>query len=170
MLASFRYAWIINLLIFQIGWVICVVGGSLWAVFFTVPALAFHSRFYPEGSKDALGIALMLIIRLCHDNLLAASGILVFNDSVFSPLWLWCLWLLLGMTLKHSLAWVYSRPWVAAIGGAVSGPLAYVAGVALSDAQWGVPIMQASVIMAGVWLFILPLHRFLVHKVELLWH
>lgn len=164
-----QVSWLVNALIFQVGWFVCVLGGDLWAAIFTLSALVFHLRIFPEGLNDSPAIAIAVFLGLVHDNLLAYTGVLVFAESAhFSPVWLWCLWALLGMTLRHSLKWIYDRPLISAVAGAVSGPLAYAGGVALSNASLGLPLLQSLAIMATLWLFILPLHRLLEYRIDLL--
>ena len=45
-----------------------------------------------------------------------------------APFWMLALWIAFATTLNHSMRWLMHRPVVAAIGGAVFGPLAYLAG------------------------------------------
>lgn len=161
--------WLINALIFQVGWFVCVIGGDLWAGAFTFCALVFHFRVFPGGMNDGPAIAVAVFLGLVHDSLLAYTGVLVFaGEAPFPPVWLGCLWALLGMSLRHSLKWIYDRPWIAALAGAVSGPLAYAGGVALSEVDLGLPLLQSLAIMATLWFFILPLHHFLEHRIDLL--
>ena len=157
-----RNRWIANALIFQLGWFVCVLGGNLWAALFTVVALVVHVWLYGHSDKTTLTVC--LVLGWVHDNLLAGAGVFIFAGQGMSPVWLWCLWILMGTTLNHSLSWIYQRPWISAISGAVAGPLAYAGGIALSDAQWGVPLTQAFAIMAVIWLLVLPLIRFLVNR------
>ena len=159
-----RSRWLANALIFQLGWFICVMGGNIWAALFTAVALIIHVWMFGRADKTTLVVCLLL--GWVHDNLLAVAGVLVFAGQGWSPLWLSCLWILMGTTLNHSLAWIYQRPWISAITGAVAGPLAYAGGMALSDAQWGVPLVPAFAIMALIWLMVLPSIRFLVHRID----
>lgn len=153
---------LLNALIFQLGWFVCVLGGSIWALLFTLPVVALHLLKFPAGHKDGVALAVALALGLLHDNLLALIGVFVFaGETQVSPPWLWCLWLLMALTFNHSLQWIYSRPWIAAVGGAIFGPLAYSAGVALSDIEWGLSPAQSVVSLVIVWLFVLPLHRYL---------
>lgn len=163
-----RSLWLINALMFQLGWFVCVLGGSIWAVVFTVTALAVHWVLL-GGITDKITIGICLLVGWVHDSSLAAAGVMIFTDGdVVSPVWLWCLWILMGMTLNHSLSWVYRRPWISAVLGSISGPLAYAGGIALSDAEWGVPLPEAFAIMAPVWLLVLPSIRFIAHRIDLL--
>ncbi len=53
----------------------------------------------------------------------------------FAPLWVLALWVLLGTTLDVSLRWLRGRWWLAALLGAVTGPLAYLGGARLGALQ-----------------------------------
>ena len=159
---SALYLWIVNALAFQIGWLVCVLGGNFWALIYTLPVLILHFRFFPGGRADVMPIGLALLLGWLHDTGLTWAGVLVFDSgSVFPPPWLWCLWLLMGATLKHSLSIIYDHPARAALVGAIAGPLAYAGGVALSDADWGMPLVNSLAILVILWLFVLPLHRYL---------
>ena len=151
---------ITNVLLFQAGWLVCILCGSLWAGAFTVTALAFHFVVYPQRLADVIAVLLAVVIGLIHDSLLLHAGYIVFLESVyFPPLWLVCLWALLGITLNHSLVWIYSRPLWSALLGALAAPLSYMAGVKLSSAEWSSPLVDVVPIIAILWLVVLPLHR-----------
>jgi hypothetical protein len=157
---------IANVVMFQVGWLVCILFGSLWAGAFTLCALAFHFVLYTQCLKDAVAVLLALAIGLVHDLLLLHTGLIVFVESVYlPPLWLMCLWMLLGLTLNHSLAWVYSRPLWSGLLGAVAAPLSYMAGVTLSSAEWSSPILEVVPIIAALWLVVLPLHRLISLRV-----
>src|SRR5690606_26022465 len=98
---------------------------------FTLVVSVIHFHLSDDHYKDA-----MLAIGLIHDNFLALSGLINFNTPL-APLWVICLWWLLGLTLRHSVSYIYRRPLLAALGGAISAPLAYYAGVSLTSANWG---------------------------------
>lgn len=151
---------IANALLFQVGWLVCILCGSLWAGLFTVIALAFHFAVYAPRLADVIAVLLAVVIGLIHDSLLLHAGYIVFPESVYlPPLWLVCLWALLGITLNHSLVWIYSRPLWSALLGALAAPLSYLAGVKLSSAEWSSPLVDVIPIIAILWLVALPLHR-----------
>lgn len=156
-----------NALLFQVGWFVCVLSGNLWAASFTIVVLLIHFRFSSLPMVDVVSIFIALIIGLLHDFLLSYCGLIDFGGAgVLPPLWLMCLWILLGLTLNHSMGWIYQRMWLSGILGALAGPLSYWAGVALSPAQWSSPPVVVIPIMAATWLFILPLHRFASMRIE----
>lgn len=107
-----------------------------------------------------MALVIALVIGIVHDSFLIATDVIHFAQSgVLPPLWLVCLWALLGLTLNHSLQWIYKRFWLSSALGIIAGPLSYMAGVALSTAEWGVPLGDAVLVLAIMWLLVLPVHR-----------
>jgi len=157
---------ITNALLFQVGWLVCILCGSFWAGIFTLAAIIFHFVIVREWRKDAVAIVIAIALGLLHDLLLLHTGQIQFAESAYlPPLWLVCLWILLGITLNHSLVWIYSRPPWSALLGAIAAPLSYLAGVKLSSAEWSSPLVEVLPIIAILWLVVLPLHRFLSLRV-----
>lgn len=157
---------ITNALLFQVGWLVCILCDSLWAGVFTLIALIFHFSVYPQRLADAVAVLLAVVIGLIHDSLLLHAGYIVFVESVvLPPLWLVCLWALLGVTLNHSLVWIYSRPLWSSLLGALAAPVSYFAGVKLSSAEWSGPLLDVVPVIAILWLVVLPLHRLISLRV-----
>ncbi len=156
-----------NLLMFQLGWFVCVLFGNPWALLYTLFAVLVHLSLSPRRAEDVIAICLCLAIGLMHDVFLMAAGLIAFTETAFwPPLWLTCLWVLLGITLNHSLRWIYQRPLWSGLLGAVSGPLSYLAGVKLSSAEWSSSLTEVIPIMAVLWLIVLPLHRLLSLRIK----
>ena len=84
---------------------------------------------------------------------------IIYNDPgvpyPLTPIWIVVLWVLFALTLNHSLSWLKGRVVLAAIFGALGGPLAYVAGEKLM----AVTIVEPNtlLILAIGWAFITPL-------------
>jgi hypothetical protein len=153
---------IANALLFQAGWFVCILCGSFWAGTFTLAAIIFHFVISRQRRDDAVAVLIAIALGLVHDSLLLHGGHIRFVESAYlPPLWLVCLWALLGITLNHSLVWIYSRPLWSALLGAIAAPLSYLAGVSLSSAEWSSPLVEVLPIIAILWLVVLPLHRFL---------
>lgn len=157
---------IANALLFQVGWFVCILCGSLWAGIFTLAAITGHFIISRQRREDAIAVLFAIALGVLHDSLLLHSGQIQFSESAYlPPLWLVCLWALLGITLNHSLVWIYSRPLWSALLGAIAAPLSYLAGVGLSSAEWSSPLVEVLPIIAILWLIVLPLHRFLSLRV-----
>jgi hypothetical protein len=67
------------------------------------------------------------------------------------------LWVQLGTTLRGCLAWLAPRPRLAALLGAVGGPLAFAGGERLGAAVWGEPRAATAAALAIAWATALPL-------------
>lgn len=163
-------AWVFtlaNVMIFQIGWFVCILGGSVWAAFFTAIVLVIHFLVSACRFDDCVAVVLAIALGLVHDFILIHAGQIQFMESAqLPPLWLGCLWALLGITLNHSLKWIYSRPLWSSLLGAIFAPLSYLAGVRLSSAEWSSPLVEVLPIIAALWLVILPSHRFLSLRIS----
>ena len=72
-----------------------------------------------------------------------------------TPFWLLCLWGGFALTIKHSMAWMQDRLLLAAVAGAVFGPLSYYAGWQLGAMQWLQPI-AAMLFISLCWALLMP--------------
>lgn len=161
-----RYFFVANLVVFQLGWFLAVLGGNA-ALFIILPLILLHFVLSPSKLQDFLAVVLAVLLGLLHDGLLIRSKVLLIDfHTDFPPFWLVSLWALLGITLLHSLKWIYDRPLIAAIAGAIAAPLSYLAGVKLSTAEWGQPLDLSLLCIGLIWLFLLPLHRYIFLKVK----
>ncbi|WP_051235725.1 DUF2878 domain-containing protein [Marinimicrobium agarilyticum] len=164
-----KHYWLINAVASQVGWFVCVMAGNVPGIVFTFLFVVLHFRFAPVHPRDWLSICVALPMGVAHDNLLGYLGVLDFgaiSQSGLAPAWLTCLWVIMALTLHHPLKLVYERPWLIAALGAIGGPMAYLGGIQLSGAEWGVPVVQGFLIMMAIWCWLLPLHRWLVLKGE----
>jgi hypothetical protein len=162
MVINSRYFFWINLILFQLGWFAAILGGNTGAILFILPALCWHFFYCPHKKEDFILVLLCVFLGILHDSFLLNYGFLIIpHHFVFPPVWLILLWALLGITLNHSLKWIYERPLVAAVSGAIAAPLSYLAGVKLSEAEWAGSLPQIVFIIAVIWVFLLPLHHFL---------
>jgi hypothetical protein len=150
---------ILNLVMFQLGWAICVLGGNLMAVAYSLVALLIHHRYVLQSKSEWKVIGFIVLVGLTWDSLLVFFGLIVYPDAVWFnlPVWMVCLWILFATTFMHSMAWLSGYSWVSVFVGAVFGPMSYWAGVEFSDASFGAsPIMSMVVIAAG-WAILFPI-------------
>ena len=149
---------LINYLIFQVGWFVCVLGGNMPALLFTLAALAVHLLWVSSWQKEKQLLAICLLLGSAIDSFLGNLQILQFNgDSRLLPGWLACLWVLLGTTLRHSLDWSRRHKWLGACPGLIGGPVSYYAISKLTDISLREPIWQTLLILAAIWALVLPL-------------
>lgn len=149
---------LLNAALFQVGWLVCVAGGDLWALTVGVALLVAHGVWISRDRREWMVIALGALLGIAIDTLLHGLQLFTFeNVTTGVPWWLMVLWLLFMTTLNHSLALLQQHPYLAVIIGAVGGPASYYAGVALGAAQFGVTPPVALMLLAGVWALLLPL-------------
>jgi hypothetical protein len=137
---TWRNSATLNFVLFQAGWFACVHGaasGVAWAGALCVAAIVgWHLFHAADRTAELRLLAVAMLLGFLWENLLARSGWLRYpgnypgNDAFagMAPYWLVLMWALFAITLNGSLAWLKPRPWVAALFGAVGGPLAFLAG------------------------------------------
>tara|TARA_B110000014_G_C19824517_1_gene427729 strand:- start:104 stop:625 length:522 start_codon:yes stop_codon:yes gene_type:complete len=149
---------VLNVVIFQLGWAVCILGGNTLAVIYTFFAVILHAAIVLKNLREALVIVVFTIVGSCWDTLLMHVGVISFStDSLFIPPWLVCLWLLFACTLNHSLAWLKNKLLLSALLGAVVAPLSYLAGIKLGAAYFVMPVFASLAIIAIAWTFFIPI-------------
>ena len=64
---------ILNLAIFQLGWIVCVVGGDLYAIAYTAFALLIHHWYVLEKNSEWQLITIVTVVGSLWDILMALS-------------------------------------------------------------------------------------------------
>ena len=149
---------LLDALLFQCCWFACVLGANLGALLATCLILPLHAWLVPQGTRRWLCAAAMACAGLLLDSTWHATGVLRFQAVLPGglPAWLAPVWLMLGLSLFESLSWLQKRIWLAALMGAICGPLAYLAGTRLGAAQLGLPSSQVAMLLAAAWSVLLP--------------
>ena len=166
-MTSRRAAWLFaaNALGANAGWFACAWGaasGRFWLGPAVVALLlAFHLAVRENRSGEALLAAAALPAGWLFDSSLMAAGLVAAPGpgpvAGLSPFWLASLWVNFALTLNVSLAWLGGRPLLAALLGAVGGPMAYAAGARMGAIAFGPrPALSLAVIGLG-WAAATPL-------------
>jgi hypothetical protein len=151
------------LIVCNAGWFICVMsaaGGQPWiGVLFTAAAVAFHLGSAQQARLEFYLLATVIGVAALWESLLTATGLLVYPNGVVipdaAPYWILALWALFAMQLNVLFRWLRGRYWLAALVGAVAGPLSFRAGAALGAVQFPDPPMALAALSAG-WALWLP--------------
>ena len=155
---------LLNLLLFQIGWFACVLSGASerpWlgtaVAMLIVTFHVFRARI-PEAELKLVLIA--VVVGTVWDSMLVwlewlqySSGTLVPNTA---PHWIVLLWALFATILNVSLRWLRGKWGIAALAGAVGGPLAYYGGHRLGALEFG-NRSAALITLAIGWAMITPM-------------
>lgn len=126
---------IVNAVLFQLGWFACVLGGNLNALIWTVPYLALHFSCISRFRNEWVFVSVFAALGITLDSLAMAGGIFSIPGNLPFPIWLACLWLMMGTFIPHGLSWLLGRPLLATAFGAIGGCLSYYAGIRLGVAQ-----------------------------------
>jgi hypothetical protein len=145
-----------NLAAYQLAWFACVLGaahgvasaGAAFALAISAVHLALHRNLAELrliGCAAAIGfVADSILVRTTSVEFESTGG------SGSAPWWMVTLWMAFATTLNHSLRWLMSRAWIAALAGAIGGPLAYLAGAELG-ALTIARRFPALLLIAAVW-------------------
>ena len=156
---------IANALLFQLGWLACVLGGnSLWLLL-AVAALVIHLRWISSWAAEGRLILCIVIVGTTVDSVLRYLDVFRFADaSPLIPLWLMLLWALLATTLRHCLAWSARPWWLASALGAVGGALSYYAGGRLAGVQFPYGEVSTLVVTGLLWAGLFPLLHLMARR------
>lgn len=155
---------IINALVFQAGWLCCVLAGANHLPWLgTLTALlivACHVTHAKDARKELSLILIAGGIGVAWDSLLVYAGWLQYPSGILiegtAPHWIVAMWLLFATTLNVSLKWLKQRLLLAGVLGAISGPAAYLAGWKLGGVQMPDPVIAMGVLGFG-WALFMPL-------------
>jgi len=156
---------IANAVLFQLGWLACVLGGnSLWLLL-AVAALVIHLRWISSWAAEGRLILCVVIVGTAVDSVLRYLDVFRFADaSPLIPLWLMLLWALLATTLRHCLAWSARPWWLASALGAVGGALSYYAGGRLAGVQFPSGEAATLIVIGLLWAGLFPLLHLMARR------
>ena len=165
MIAARAGIWI-NAILFQLVWISTVAGaasGAWWVGPVAVGAfVAYEFARGGHARADALLILLAVALGFAADSLLVQAHFANYAAAIpsdrYAPIWILALWANFALTLNHSLAWLQSRPALAAVLGAVGAPLSYFFAAhswhALTLAD---PLALTLALLAAIWAVVTPL-------------
>ena len=153
-----------NFILFQVGWFACVLGGAsreyMWAG--TVAAafiVAVHLLRATNLRSESLLVLLTAAIGTAWDSGLMLAGLFTFNGGIvvsgLIPIWMIAMWVIFATTLNVSMTWMKGRYLLAAVFGAIGGPLAYYAGHRLGAVDFNNTSMTMIAVAVG-WSVIMP--------------
>lgn len=85
------------------------------------------------------------------DSVLQYSGVLNFNAGLWLPLWMLASWLVFSLAVVQVFSVYLQNYWLAALSAAISGPMAYLGGAALSGQMQISQTTEAFAALALCW-------------------
>lgn len=164
---------LINFVAFQLGWFACVLSAAnnqpLLGIGSALLLLGLHFSLSSQVRRDLVLVAAIALIGSSWDSLLTWQQLMLFSSGQYhhnlAPAWISAMWLMFATTINSSLRWLYQRYWLAALLGAIAGPLAYQAGAALGAVNLPQP-MLTMVLMSIGWALMMPLFIKLAQNIE----
>jgi hypothetical protein len=167
-----------RLVAFYVCWFACVGGaarGVPWLGPLAVAAyVGMYLRTIPSGlarTRHAWLLGLAGVVGYAADSVLVLTGVLTFPPHAVlgwpSTVWMVALWVLQAAVLGGVLSWMQKRLTLAAIVGAVGGPLAYLAGGRMGAAVLGPTQAVALAAIAAEWALAMPLLVWLDQRARL---
>ena len=164
---------LVNFMVFQAAWFATVLGAAKdapWVGPIVVLAAAvLHLRNTRLPLIEARLLASAMVLGLVVDSLLLASGWIAYPNGqwipALAPYWIVAMWALFATTLNVSMRWMRGRYVLAALFGAIGGPLSYYAGSRLG-AMTFVDTQAAVAALAVAWALAMPALMWLAARLD----
>ena len=158
MMTSPTHRNILNFVLFELGWMACVMLPQIWALAIVMAFLAVHFVFVSQHKMDELKfIVIGTLAGSLLDGLWLRSGILADTNGtvLITPPWLIALWAIFMTTLNHSLGWIGRNRILAFILAPIAGPFTYWSASALGAVTLP-SLLPSMVALALGWLILFP--------------
>lgn len=147
-----------NALLFLIGWIVCVIGGTSWWLLIPLAIFAVHFIVISSWAAEGKLVASVMLAGGALDSFLLQMGVLDLpGDPQLIPLWLLAIWGLLGTTLNHCLAWSRRYWWLASITGAIIGVLIHLTASMMNVITLPLGQQTTLLILIASWAIVFPL-------------
>ncbi|TNE75820.1 MAG: DUF2878 domain-containing protein [Gammaproteobacteria bacterium] len=149
---------VINFVLFQAGWIACVLYPGLPAAGLALLFLGFHIAVISRNRWSELQfIGLGTVLGGILDGVWFRTGILDDGSGtvLLTPPWLVAIWALFMTTLCHSLDWISKQRWLLFAFPPLAGPFAYWSASQLGAVE--LPDFWLSIVALAIgWLVIFP--------------
>lgn len=155
---------VINLILFQIGWLACVLTAAsnqpTFGAIISLVIIVSHLIMSKQYKQELRIIFIAMMMGLLWDSLIVSAGWITYQSGMvfdfMAPYWIVLMWALFATTLNSSLSWMKEKLILSSLFGAIAGPLAYYAGVKLGAVEF-VNDLNALVALSIGWAIFTPL-------------
>lgn len=155
---------LLNIALYQGGWFACVFGaadGYPWlGALAAFVLICVHTALTPNRRAEWILILVVGIFGTVVDSSLMAIGIFEYDAgqwvSWLCPAWMSVMWMQFATLVRYSISWLSGNYLLGSILGAFGGPIAYISGVNLGAASFGVSNTTALASLAVVWAIVIP--------------
>lgn len=151
--------YVINFVLFQIAWLICIVFPGLISAGIALAFVALHLMLVSlRPRREIQFILLGTLLGSLVDGLWFKLGVLLEPGArpIWTPIWLICLWAVFMTTLCHSLAWIGKSRWLPFVLAPIVGPLTYWSSARLGRVELPDPVFSLIALAVG-WVLLFPL-------------
>ena len=153
-----------NFVVFEAAWFAAVLGAAhgvpAWGTAAIVLAIGWHVAISARPRAELALVASLAAIGGVVESLLAVQGHVAYPSGQpvrwLAPYWIVALWAEFAIAPNVTLRWLKHRPLLAAVLGAIAGPLSFAGGVRLGGARFVDPV-PALALLAVEWGLLLPL-------------
>lgn len=153
-----------NFVVFQAAWFAAVLGAAhrvpAWGTAAVAGAIGWHLAVSARPAREARLVAIACGLGFVVETAAVWLGHVAYPSGQpvawLAPYWMVALWGLLAIALNVTMRWLKPRLWLAALFGAIGGPMSFVGGVKLGGAAFVNPT-AALATMALCWAVLMPL-------------
>ncbi|OOG43552.1 DUF2878 domain-containing protein [Rhodanobacter sp. C05] len=139
-----------SLIGYQLVWFAAVIGAGRGLAWPGIAGMLVYAACQLGAARhyktDLSLMATAIVLGLLVDGGLIRTGLASYAtpwpSAALAPVWILALWATFAMTFTQSLSWLETRLWLAALLGAIGGPLAYLSAsrgwhvVSFADPAW----------------------------------
>ena len=155
---------LVNLAVFKVAWTAVVVSAAAGAPVIGAIAVAIAVGIHLWSSENPDNEIRLLLaaasLGFAWESFLVLAGFLEYSSgnwvSGLAPYWIVAMWVLFATTLNVGMRWLRRSTAIAAVAGAIGGPLAFFAGSSIGAVELNSPAIALIAIGIG-WAVMLPL-------------
>lgn len=148
---------VVNFVLLQMVWFALVVGVVYQHIWLgTGLVLAFMVwQLHPVNRKtnDITIVLTLMVLGLVLDSAWLQLGLISYEmqwpHSFMAPVWIIMLWTAFGLTINHSLAWIFEYKVIGVLMGAIGGPVSYLAAQRFGAVTLNQPVWALAALAAG---------------------
>lgn len=154
---------LVNFVLFQAGWFLCVVyPGTLTAIAALVLVVLHLVLVSQRPARELQFIVLGTVVGSLIDSVWFYLGVMSSQagTALWAPLWLVGVWAMFMTTLAHSLSWTGTRAWLPFTLAPIAGPFAYWSASKLGAVSLPDPTLSLPALALG-WMISFPLMMYI---------
>ena len=164
---------LINIVMFQLGWLSCVWGASIGKPWLgpvcVLVIVLIHLYLVRDRLSEIKMMTQVALIGVIWESFMVTTDCLIYLNGQFlnylPPYWIIAMWFLFATTLNVSLRWLHRRILLASIMGIIFGPITYYGGAKLGGVTFTDTAFSMMVIAVS-WGVLLPMITIIARRLE----